>query len=332
MKNSEEEYPPLGQTDSLSNFALSGANIIPAPVVPASSTNPHIYNPGVKGEAVAKEKLFLGPRAEADAKDYAKQLAPGIRNSDIRVVDDGDMCALGDALLTLASRLAIQPTDLSLFPLRAGHLIRRILEGMLECHPPFATVEFSEAASFPNDPFYRERLAQAIRQYNPGNTVLRLAVADVGNSGAGTEKILQLLREVRLAEFPKQAWIVECHVFHEHDNPRRFTAHKCAEANFVAIVETYRTFAGTDLLDRWVAAMGLEKVRRAVPGGIVNIPKIKEVVEPAAIILKSPVGYRAIVSKVGQHAANLTISHYTTEALATSSQHQRRPEFDRWKS
>ena len=38
--------------------------------------------------------------------------------------------------------------------------------------------------------------------------------------------------------------------------------------------------------------MGLEKVRREIPGVVVNVPLIKEVVCPAAIVIQTAAGHR----------------------------------------
>jgi len=313
----------FGRTDALSRFALSGANFI-------SDNAPFIYNPGTRGEATAIERFFVGDDGEKAALNFAREVAPDMLASDAKVIAEGDLWSIGDALVTLVSRLALRPSDMALFPLRAGHRIREILEGMLPAHPPFASVEFSEAASIPNDGFYRELIAQAIGRYNQGNAQFKLAVVDVGDSGKGTGKMLQLLREVQAACAPKQSWLVEFHVFHEHSKTKNFTQYEGIYGDVLAVVEPYRTYTGTKVLDGWVAAMGLEKVKRKVPGGEIYVPKTMEEVRPAAVIVKLAAGYRAVVSKVGKHVGNLTVSQYTTQAMGASPKHQRRPRFDLW--
>lgn len=326
LKTPNNGEPRLNRTDTLSRFVPSGANVLPVPSAPL------VYNGGVKGDAVAAEGFFAGPDAEAEAFDFAQQAAPGILKSDIKPMDDGEMCSVGDALLTLASNLAAKPPDLVIFPLRAGHRIREIMTGMLPAHPPFASVEFSEAASRPNDGFYRDLLVQAIRQHNPENEELKLVIVDVGDSGKGTEKMLQLLREIHAAGARRQSWLVEFHVFHAHGQSWNFKQHeRLYGAKFLAVVETYQTFIGTKLLDDWSAALGLEKVRRKVPGGEVFVPATMEAVRPAALIIKTPAGYRTLASKVGKHVGNIAISHYTTDALKRSPRLVRQPQFDLWK-
>lgn len=325
MKAPNQNEPIFGRTDALSRFALSGANFI-------SDNASLIYNPGTRGEARAIERFFVGDDGEKAAVNFAREIAPDILVSDAKVIAEGDLWSVGDAMVTLASRLALCPPDMVLFPLRAGHRIREILEGMLPVHPPFASVEFSEAASIPNDGFYRELIAQQIRRYNQDNAQFKLAVVDVGDSGKGTEKMLQLLREVQATRASKQSWLVEFHVFHEHGRTKNFTQYEDIYGEFLAVVEPYRTYTGTKVLDGWVAAMGLEKVKRKVPGGEIYIPKTMEEVRPAAIIVKSSSGYRALVSKVGKHVGNLAVSQYTTQALGASPGHQRRPRFDLWEN
>lgn len=322
----------LGSNDALSRMSLSGANVLlPTIAVPPFVEAPRLYNPGVKGTATAEQRTFPGAQGEADAVHYAQEVLGGIPRSDIKVVDEDQLCVLGDALLTLASDLASRNNDLVLFPIRAGHRLRQILEGMLETHPPFESVEFSEAASNPRDDFFRERLAQAVRKWNPEKPHFRVAVVDVGDSGAGTKKILQLLREVRARFQPHQNWQVNCHVFHEHADSWNFKQYQRVSGNFAAVVDTYRTSAGKQLLDDWVAAIGLAKVRRLTPGGVVSLPEVKELAQPAAVIIKSRTGFEAVASKTGRHVANSIISRYLLEAMSTSDRLRRTPAHDRWR-
>jgi hypothetical protein len=60
------------------------------------------------------------------------------------------MCALGDALVTLVSGFATRPPALAIFPLRAGHCIRRILE--TESNRQHSVPETKNAATGPKQP------------------------------------------------------------------------------------------------------------------------------------------------------------------------------------
>lgn len=308
----------------LSTLALSGANILPG------TDGTTVYNAGVKGTARTFESFFADVKAgEAAARAFVRDTIGDVPNTDVVILSEGEMCELGDALVTLASHFAVRPYDLAIFPRRGGHKLRLILEGMLPVHSPFREVEFSEAASKPNDPIYAGFLHRAVESVNPSSALFRIAVVDVGNRGDGTGKMLQLLWELRDRHFPKQHWSVEFNVFHRHGHPERFRRMPVVYGpQLAAVVETYRT--NTDLLDDWVAAIGLEKVRKAVPGATVLVPQAKEVVRPAAIILKSALGYKVTASSVGFHAANQVISRFSTESLATSPKHRRTPWLDRW--
>ena len=316
--------------DQLSTLALSGANHLdPTFVLPGAKSLNSVYNAGVKGRAQAFEAFFADVETgAAAARAFVRDTVGDIPRADVVILNEDEMCELGDALVTLASHSAVRQYDLAIFPRRGGHKLRLILEGMLATHCPFRDVEFSGAASQPNDLVYTEFLRQAVEGVNPGSQLFRIAVVDVGDRGDGTQKMLQLLRELRGRRFPRQHWSVEFNVFHAHDHPERFTRLEGVYGLLAATVETYCT--NTDLLDDWIAAIGLEKVPRAVPGTTVLVPLAKEVVRPAAIILKSSRGYRVTASPIGFHAANLVISRFSTESLTTSPIYRRAPELDRW--
>ncbi len=315
----------------LSTLALSGANFLDTSLIlPGAGNRGSVYNAGVKGSARTFESFFADLElGESSARAFVRDTLGDIPRADVVILSEGEMCELGDALVTLASRFAVRPYDLAIFPRRGGHKLRLILEGMLAVHCPFRDVEFSGAASTPNDPVYAGFLQRAVEGVNPASELFRIAVVDVGDRGDGTGKMLQLLRELRERRFPRQHWSIEFNVIHAHDRPERFKDFEGVYGrHLAAMVETYRT--NTDLLDDWVAAIGLEKVPKAVPGATILVPLAKEVVRPAAIIVKSAQGYRVIASSVGFHAANQVISRFSTESLATSPWHRRTPGLDRW--
>jgi hypothetical protein len=317
---------------TLTQMSLSGANVLLSPGSDVVNNNaPTVYNPGVKGTASSYYQAFAGQDGERDALDFAEQVLGNVKKSDIRIVDEDELCVLGDTLLTLASNLAVQNRDLVIFPIRAGHRIRQVLDGMLEIHPPFESVEFSEAASHPRDHFFLELIAQAIRKHNRENADFRVAVVDAGDSGEGTKKMLQLLREIHERFYRRQLWRVNCHVIHEHGESWNFKQYERHDGGFPVLVDTYRTLAGKRLLDDWVAAIGMAKVRRLTPGGVVSLPEVIESVAPAAVVIKSKTGFEAVASKVGSHAANQVISRFVLDAMATSNELRRIPELDRWK-
>jgi hypothetical protein len=232
--------------------------------------------------------------------------------------------------VTLATKLTLAPPELVLFPLRGGHKLQLALEGMIENHPNFRSVPFSEAATGKNKSFYAENLAQRIEATNPENAWFRMAVVDVGDGGHGTEKMRDLLKDLHDQRYARQNWDVQFNVFHHHEHPVRFTRHERVYPHLVFTVNTYRT--DTELLDDWIAALGLAKVKQRFRGAIVNVPTLKEAIRPAAVIIYSKhTGYRALASSAGIHVANRLISDASTQALATSPHHRRNAAFDQWK-
>jgi hypothetical protein len=314
------------QSNLLSTLTVSGANNVLGPDQRAL-----IFNAGVQGTAKLDEKVFEGsPRGLAQATEFITDLVGRPTDENFRLLNEGDLCDLGDALATLATKLTLAAHDLVIFPLRGGHKLQLALEGMMESHPNFRSVPFSEAATGKNKSFYAENLAQRIHATNLGNDWFRIAVVDVGDGGHGTEKMRELLEELHDQHYALQNWDVQFNVFHHHEHPDRFTRYERIHPRLVFTVNTYRT--ETELLDDWIAALGLTKVKQRFAGAIVNVPSLKEAIRPAAVIIYSKyTGYRALASSSGIHVANRLISDASTQALATSPHHRRNAAFDKWK-
>lgn len=101
---------------TLTQMSLSGANVLLSPGSDVVNNNaPTVYNPGVKGTASSYYQAFAGQDGERDALDFAEQVLGNVKKSDIRIVDEDELCVLGDTLLTLASNLAVQNRDLVIF-------------------------------------------------------------------------------------------------------------------------------------------------------------------------------------------------------------------------
>ena len=128
---SEEEL--RRQSNLLSTLTVSGANNV-------LGTDPRaiVFNAGVQGTAKLDEKIFEGsPRGLAQATEFITDLVGAPTDTNYRFLREDDLCDLGDALVTLATKLTLAPPELVLFPLRGGHKLQLALEGMIENHPNF---------------------------------------------------------------------------------------------------------------------------------------------------------------------------------------------------
>lgn len=329
----EDENAPKLNTSTL---GISGANVttpVPGQGTPITTDKVTIYNAGVENPAPTFEAEFEGIGAEDMARAFAHDALPGLESVDLKIIGHDDLYLLGEALATAASRIAYSQSDVVIFPLRGGRKLHHIMVGMLEDPPPFHEMLFSEAASKPNDAFFLGELRRVVAATNQQGASYRIAVMDVGDSGKGTEKMMDLMRRLHHAEYRRQTWLVVFHVFHQGGDSYRFLRLQQFASDLTMVVETYPT--DTTMLDDWVAVVGLGKVRRQLPalrpGGEPIIIAFPETVElPAAVMVKTSAGFRVFASKQGPHVANRLVSDFGTAALAMSDRHERLPRLDRW--
>jgi hypothetical protein len=332
---------PSGQGHPKSEFDLSvlsasGAHVLvltEAPLAAVQFTKQYLYNAGVRGGEEPMALEFKGQQAKEQAVEFAAATLDGRPRSEVRIVEEGELWGLGDALLTLASRLALERPDLVLLPLRGGRKLGHLLAAMLPDHPPFIEVEFSEAATLENDDYYLAHLRASIASANPGKPIFRLAVADIGKGGHGTVKMANLLLRLHDERYKKQHWKAILHVLHPPVADNRFSSAEVVTDRFVAIVQSYPT--NTAILDDWAEMIGLDKAYREVQstlsgGTTIRIPHAIEMTGPAAIVLVRWDSVRAITSSRGTHLLNKLLSEITTLAVGSSPQLIRAPDRDLW--
>jgi hypothetical protein len=269
-----------------------------------------------------------------DALAAARQLVPNVAKSDVRVFEYFDLLMLGDAIDIAAGRVAFQRPDLVLFPLRGGFKLFRFLNAMVPNHPPFQTVLFSEAATNSNpakDAFFLGQLQVPIRHYNLGGDLFRLHVVDVGESGKGTKKMVELLQRAHALDYEKQAWCVVFHVFHPPGCEQNFLKLQVTTQRFQAVFECYPT--NTLLLDDWEPMVGLQKLRQNVPGvapGLaLDLALPAPFVQPVAVVLRHYGGYHILGSRHGAKVGDQILSYVTTDAMLSPG-YLRDPSRDAW--
>lgn len=285
-----------------------------------------IFNVGVIGDAGLIEKEFEGPRAKNAALEYIGRELGGHHKGLVKWLSPDDIVSLGEASVMLAVRHSQARYHLTIFPLRGGWRLGTILRQMGTHSGPSEFVLFSEAVGVRNDRFFLDQLSRAIEPRAVDN--FRLAVVDVGESGAGMSKMRDLLRELRRARFARQNWRVDFHMFVPPCHAAAYPQRSTHTDGFTSEVVLYVT--NVDLLDDWVNAMGLAKRRSRVltQYGEIEIALPAAVDIPAAILVQDGGKIRVLGSAHGVHAGNTIISRAGTSFASKSM--SRLPSEDRW--